>query len=237
MAMHGSLKDMSVADIIQHNCQDQKTALLMVDNGVKKAQMYFKGGAVVHAIMDNIVGEEVVFQTLTWQDGKFILEMGALSPAITIRRSWSSLLLEGAKLLDEHQADEMLSEGTTNPLNNKDGMVNDILIGFLAASKVFKGVAVGDINGAIRVMRTDEAWEKELVGSVAAAMYSFGRRSLSLVNQGKLLSMVIQGETGCICISIINPTTLFYGMAPNRPDLQKVTEEINRLRMSLFEYV
>ena len=191
MAMHGSLKDMSVADIIQHNCQDQKTALLTVDNGVKKAQMYFRGGAVVHAILDNTVGEEVVFQTLTWQDGKFILEMGTPSPAITIRRSWSSLLLEGAKLLDEHQADEMLNEGMTNPLSNKDEMVNDILIGFLAASKVFKGVAVSDTNGSIRAMRTDEIWEKELVGSVAAAMYSFGRRSLGLVNRGKLLSMVI----------------------------------------------
>jgi predicted regulator of Ras-like GTPase activity (Roadblock/LC7/MglB family) len=237
MAMHGSLKDMSVADIIQHNCQDQKTALLMVDNGIKKAQMYFRGGAVVHAIMDNIVGEEVVFQTLTWPDGKFILEMGTPSPAITIRRSWSSLLLEGAKLLDEHQADEQLSDGMATPLSNKDEMVNEILIGFLAASKVFKGVAVSDINGAIRAMHTDDAWEKELVGSVAAAMYSFGRRSLSLANQGKFLSMAIQGATGCIWISIMNPTTLFYGMAPNRPDLQKATEEINRLRMSLFDYL
>jgi predicted regulator of Ras-like GTPase activity (Roadblock/LC7/MglB family) len=228
---------MSVADIIQHNCQDQKTALLIVDNGVKKAQMYFRGGAVVHAIMDNTVGEEVVFQTLTWQDGKFILEMGTPSPAITIRRSWSGLLLEGAKLLDEHHADELLSEGMPSPRSSKDGMVNDILTGFLAASKIFKGVAVCDINGAIRAMRSEESWEKELVGSVAAAMFSFGRRSLSLLSQGRLLSMVIQGETGCLCISIINPTTLFYGMAPNRPDIQKATEEINRLRSSLFEYV
>jgi predicted regulator of Ras-like GTPase activity (Roadblock/LC7/MglB family) len=236
MAMHGSLKDMSVADIIQHNCQDQKTALLIVDNGVKKAQLFFKGGAVVHAMMDNLVGEEVVFQTLSWPDGKFILEMGMPSPAVTIRRTWSSLLLEGAKQLDERQQDEFLSIGE-EPAANKDEMLNDVIIGFLASSKVFKGAAVCDINGIIRAIRTDEGMEKELAGSIAAAMYSFGRRSLSLVSQGKPLMMIIQGELGVLCISMINATMLFFGVAKERPDVSKMLEETNNLKVGLFSYV
>jgi predicted regulator of Ras-like GTPase activity (Roadblock/LC7/MglB family) len=76
-----------------------------------------------------------------------------------------------------------------------------------------------------------------MVGAVVSAMVSFGKRSLSVMSQGKLLYMVIQGDTGCLVVAFINPTTLFFGLAPNRPDLQKAMEEINHLRTNIFEYV
>lgn len=79
--------------------------------------------------------------------------------------------------------------------------------------------------------------EKELAGSIAAAMYSFGRRSLNLVSQGKPLMMIIQGELGVLCISMINATMVFFGVAAERPDLAKMLEEINNLKVGLFSYV
>jgi predicted regulator of Ras-like GTPase activity (Roadblock/LC7/MglB family) len=154
---------------------------------------------------------------------------------MTIHRSWSSLLLEGAKRFDEFHQEDIL--GAAETAASKDEMINSRIATFLAGSSIFKGVAIADINGAILAVRSDGAVEKDLVGAVVSAMYSFGRRSLNVMSQGKLLYMVVQGDTGCLVIALINPMTLFFGQASGKPDLQKAMEEINHLRTNIFEYV
>jgi hypothetical protein len=106
MAMQGSLQDMAVADLIQHNCQDHKTAQLTIHHNGYQAALFFKDGAVVHAALNNQQGEEVIFNILDWREGQFSLETGLEAPVTTIQRSWSSLLLEGARRLDESQHQE-----------------------------------------------------------------------------------------------------------------------------------
>ena len=103
MGMQGNLRDMTVADLIQHNCQDRKTAELQIQNGNQQAVMYFKDGKVVHARFGGQVGEEVIYRVLDWSEGSFNLESGVEAPKTTIKRSWSGLLLEGAKRVDERK--------------------------------------------------------------------------------------------------------------------------------------
>lgn len=101
MAMKGDLQDMAVADLIQHNCQERKTARLIVENNSQQAVLFFNEGTVQHATLGQTQGEEVVYEILTWPEGQFTLEMDVEPPAVTIQRSWSGLLLEGARRLDE----------------------------------------------------------------------------------------------------------------------------------------
>ncbi len=103
MGMQGSLHDMAVADLIQHNCQERKTARLTIYHDEQQAVLFFKDGNIVHAVSDKQVGEEAVYQVLGWEEGTFELAAGAEAPTPTILRSWSSLLLEGARLLDENR--------------------------------------------------------------------------------------------------------------------------------------
>ena len=120
MAMQGDLQDMTVADLIQHNCQDQKTAGLIITHNLKKATLFFDEGNVKHAVLGNLQGEEVVYEVLSWQTGTFILEMGREAPATTISRSWSGLLLRGAQRLDEIQ------HQTNNNSNKEHSKMADI---------------------------------------------------------------------------------------------------------------
>ncbi|MEA4909768.1 MAG: DUF4388 domain-containing protein [Chloroflexi bacterium] len=99
--MQGNLHDMAVADLIQHNCQERKTARLQLQHAGQQAVFFFKDGKVVHATSGNQAGEEAVYQVLDWNEGTFSLETGVETPAVTISRSWSGLLLEGARRLDE----------------------------------------------------------------------------------------------------------------------------------------
>lgn len=103
MALQGDLRDMAVADLIQHNCQESRTARLELLSGTGKgtAVLFLEGGQVVHASMRDQEGEEVVFEVLDWEDGAFNLELGVAPPKRTIHSSYTTLLLEGLRRHDE----------------------------------------------------------------------------------------------------------------------------------------
>lgn len=105
MSMLGNLHDMTVADLIQHNCQDRKTAQLTIQDAGRQAELYFKDGNIVHAVTEDQEGEDAVYQILSWEEGTFNLEIGIEPPTLTIRRNWSGLLMEGARRLDEEKFD------------------------------------------------------------------------------------------------------------------------------------
>jgi predicted regulator of Ras-like GTPase activity (Roadblock/LC7/MglB family) len=112
MTMQGSLHDMTVADLIQHNCMDRKTAQLVLHDAGKNATLFFNHGKVIHAEFGMQQGEEVVYAVLGWEDGNFDLITGVKPPHQTIDRNWSSLLLEGARRLDESNH---ISDAEHNP--------------------------------------------------------------------------------------------------------------------------
>ncbi len=104
MAMQGHLGDMSVADLIQHACQDGKTARLQLDHEGQNAQIYIEDGQVVHATLGEDAGEAAVYQALAWKEGAFNLEGEVRSPTRSIARNYTALLFEGARRIDESEA-------------------------------------------------------------------------------------------------------------------------------------
>lgn len=123
--MQGSLTEMSVADLIQHNCQNQKTALYRIRNDGQLACLYFSNGEIVHAELEDMEGEEVIYEVLKWEAGTFDLDAGVESSKTTIKRKWQALLLEGARLLDEqsligaHSEPNESQKGKDNKMNIK----------------------------------------------------------------------------------------------------------------------
>jgi predicted regulator of Ras-like GTPase activity (Roadblock/LC7/MglB family) len=105
MGIQGNLRDMALADLIQHTCQDRRTAQLQIRHAGAEANLFFKDGNLVHAQSGADTGEEVVYRILQWTDGGFTLETGVEPPTASIARGWSSLLLEGARRLDETSQD------------------------------------------------------------------------------------------------------------------------------------
>jgi predicted regulator of Ras-like GTPase activity (Roadblock/LC7/MglB family) len=104
--MQGKLNDMSVADLIQHNCLDGKTARLSLKSDHQQATVYFDSGEIVHAVSGSLEGEEVIYHILEWDNGTFQLDAGKKPPRTTIDQGWTSLLLEGARRLDEQATAE-----------------------------------------------------------------------------------------------------------------------------------
>jgi predicted regulator of Ras-like GTPase activity (Roadblock/LC7/MglB family) len=100
--MKGDLRDMGITDLIQHNCRDRKTAQVNIQHSGRQAVLFFQDGDVVHAGLEDKAGEEVIYEILQWEEGTFEMENSVVPPAKTIQKNWSTLLLEGARRLDEN---------------------------------------------------------------------------------------------------------------------------------------
>ena len=103
--MQGKLSDMTAIDLIQHNCMEQKTVRLTINNADQSAVVFFQGGNMTHASCGSVEGEEAIYQLISWEDGDFMLDAGITSPVNTITHNWSGILLEGARRLDEQNMD------------------------------------------------------------------------------------------------------------------------------------
>ncbi len=104
MPIEGSLKELSLSSIIQLNCAEMNTAKVSLKHQGREGVICFAEGAVVHAAAGDLVGEEAVYELLTWPDGSFIVETDVTLPERTVTTNWNMLLLEGIRRIDEGEA-------------------------------------------------------------------------------------------------------------------------------------
>jgi predicted regulator of Ras-like GTPase activity (Roadblock/LC7/MglB family) len=101
MPIQGNLQEMSLANLIQVNCQEMHSARLTLTRADQRGEIYFSDGQVVHAELDAWRGEDAVYELLTWDQGAFVLDRDVHPPEKTIAVNWSVLLLEGMKRVAE----------------------------------------------------------------------------------------------------------------------------------------
>jgi len=228
MGLQGSLRDMSVADIIQVNCQDKKTASVTLISNGKEAVVYFKEGSVVHATVDQTSGEEAIYKILSWDEGEFVLVVGAESPEVTIKRNWSGLLLEGAKRLDElSEQSEVTAIFSEDGLVEKSEKLNSLLNQFVNAFKYVDLAAVAGIDGYVKSGAYKENIEEAVLGGIGAAAYNFGKRALGLLKMDQLSYTLLKGETNTVFVSALNKYSVLIVVSDNSAELK--VEQINKL--------
>lgn len=225
MAMQGNLHDMAVADLIQHNCQERKTARLTIEHQNQQAVLFFNEGAVQHATLGNTRGEEVVYEILAWQDGRFTLEAGISPPAISIHRNWPALLLEGARRLDEKKHSSTTQTQITNPeekpmAKKKSEILADTLAELLQESSDIEGAAIVGTDGLVYSANVPQrALDENMVGASSAAILGLSRRSADQLKRGSFKQTLVQGDDGNIIVAGLNDETLFVGLTPSNVNL------------------
>lgn len=238
MALQGNLGEMDVANLIQHYCQDRKTAQLTIDNNGEQATLFFKEGAVQHATLGEIQGEEVIYQILDWQDGDFTLEMGYEPPTVTIDRSWSGLLLEGARRLDEakHLSTNHSKQEEKIVAKKKSEILAEVLAELLQESSDIEGVAVVGTDGLVYSANVPQrALDENMVGASSAAVFGLSKRSVDQLKRGGFKQTLIQGDDGNIIVASLNDETLFVGLTPNNVNLGMAFAETRTMTAKLRE--
>jgi predicted regulator of Ras-like GTPase activity (Roadblock/LC7/MglB family) len=168
MSMQGNLRDMSVADLIQHNCQEGRTARIEFKQaeGLPVAVLFLDQGQLVHAEMGGEQGEEVVYRVLEWGEGTFNLEPGVSPSARTISRSYAGILLEGMRRIDEaslEAASAAASPAAESPESEEGPMSAQVRD--LKAIDGVVGVVIAARDGVVLAHEVEGDPEKE--GAVA----------------------------------------------------------------------
>jgi Uncharacterized distant relative of homeotic protein bithoraxoid len=219
MGMQGNLLDMAIADLIQHNCQDRKTAQLKIEHSGKKALLYFMDGNVVHAVLGNQTGEEVVFQILDWQDGKFDLTSGIKPPKTTITRTWSGLLLEGARRLDEghHEADSLQSEQEILPEVKSMAKLDDIINEMSGEITGYIACALVGIDGMnIASHTSNKTADPDSIGAQMTMLIKLVDTSVEKLGAGVIEDNLTTTENAYILMRFLPGKQYYLGIVANR---------------------
>ena len=144
MPLQGNLAEMSLANLIQVNCQEMRSARLTLTRHGQNGEVYFSDGQVVHATFGTDTGEAALYELLTWSDGSFVLERDAHTVEKTIAKPWGELLLEGMKRLPSRVATADRTEVNVDrdalaklrALDNVTGVVISACDGIVLASNI-----------------------------------------------------------------------------------------------------
>lgn len=105
MAIEGNLRDMSLPNIVQILCLEQRQVGLTIKRQSERGVIYFEGGDIVHATVGTLVGEDAIYQMLTWLEGSFRTSAELVAPHRTMIARWDQLMIEGVRRLDELERD------------------------------------------------------------------------------------------------------------------------------------
>jgi predicted regulator of Ras-like GTPase activity (Roadblock/LC7/MglB family) len=104
MSLIGTLKDLSLFNLVQLHCCERQQAQVSLAHGGCDGRLVFADGELVFAAVGGLVGGEAVHELLTWEDGDFRVDYEPAPVVRNVRTPWSELLLEGVRRLDEARA-------------------------------------------------------------------------------------------------------------------------------------
>ena len=103
--IEGSLKQMSIADLLQVLGQNRRTGTLSLEHGDERGDILLANGVPVNARFGIVEGEKALFRLIAWKEGTFAFVPAASHPGPTrIRRGMEEALLEGLRQADESAA-------------------------------------------------------------------------------------------------------------------------------------
>jgi hypothetical protein len=104
MALTGQLSDMSLAELIEFFCNQRKTGRLKIDYPRGHSVFFIKDGELVDAKVGALSGPEAVYFSLTLPNAAFDFSPDVQATRRTIDNSWTQVVLEGLRRLDEGHA-------------------------------------------------------------------------------------------------------------------------------------
>ncbi len=141
MAFQGSLAELHLPDIIQLISVSGKTGVFHLSDAGLRGQIFLHDGQIVHAQLEDAVGEEAVYALAIWSRGDFKFEPGIATEHRTISKSNTNRLMEAARRLDEWRvlskkipSTEMVPEFVVQ--DNREGQINLNTSEWLILSKI-----------------------------------------------------------------------------------------------------
>jgi DNA-binding response OmpR family regulator len=99
--VRGSLNEMSTVDFLQSLSAGEKDVEVVLERGQEQGRIFMRTGAVIHAELEELSGEEAFYAMIPWEEGEFRILPCTAFPPQTIQVPLESLLIEGFRRVDE----------------------------------------------------------------------------------------------------------------------------------------
>jgi CheY-like chemotaxis protein len=97
----GALRQVGLQEVIQMECIGRHSSILEIRNRELRGKIFIEAGAVTHAAVGTLVGEQAFYRLLSLKGGEFYLKPFKAPPQRTIQERWEFLLMEAARVCDE----------------------------------------------------------------------------------------------------------------------------------------
>ena len=183
-----------MTDVIQIKALSGINSALRVKDGDRQGILYFENGQIVHAICDDIEGEEAFYQIMEFNGGLLDSINVTNLPAQTIAVPVEALLMEGVRRMDEKRALAEVAESAANEdsvavteednANKEDDMaeLKDVLTEFTNIPGVNTACLVGR-DGFLLDSIAISGIDTEMIGAIASS--GFGASESMGVQLGK----------------------------------------------------
>lgn len=206
--LKGSIQYMSLGTLLSINCNEQRTARLVVENEDDHAEIFIENGNIVHAELDTEIGEEAFYKIFAFKEGIFSSYPDESAPQHSIEKNWSKLLLEGARLLDEssvNQSDEIdwsdfeLSE---MPVEHVEKIIDERMQLMVKALRSLKGILeVLVIAHDAKVLEYTAEHEPLDIVQRAKSIFETGRNLGMLIGADYFKHAIIRNSQNTILIN------------------------------------
>ncbi len=101
-AFSGDLEKISIGEVVQTIALTKKNGCLILTKNSRQGKVYFRDGIITYADVDRKKGEEAVYRLLSWKNGQFKFDVGAVAKTPNVQKPAESLLMEGMRRMDEY---------------------------------------------------------------------------------------------------------------------------------------
>jgi hypothetical protein len=106
--VHGTIEQLGLSTLLMMLEMEKKSGILVLDRPSEMVRVYVRNGRIVDAGVETtlvdptlVQGVEAIYYALKWQDGQFDFTPGEVSHQDVIGQPMTSILMEGARRMDE----------------------------------------------------------------------------------------------------------------------------------------
>ena len=104
MSLIGTLKDLSLFNLVQLQCNERQRVQVSLTRGQHEGTLVCADGELIFASAGQLTGEDAVQELLTWEDAAFRVDPYPATVERNISVAWTVLLLDGVRRVDEARA-------------------------------------------------------------------------------------------------------------------------------------
>lgn len=241
----GTVAGVGLTDVIQIKAMSGVSSALRVKDGDCQGIIYFKSGQIVHAICDDLEGEEAFYQIMAFTGGVLDSVNVTNLPAQTITAPVEALLMEGARRLDEKMA-EKAKESSTNAdrvvgaeednVKKEDDMaeLKDVLREFTNIPGVNTACLVGR-DGFLLDSIAMSGIDTEMIGAIASGGFGSSESMGNQLGKGAMSMTMIEYKDGPVMLSPVGDDAFLVVVAEKDANLGMIRLKIKKHTAQIIE--